>query len=65
MAGLAMSLSANIGAAELKIGYVQVDKILQDAPQTAESGKKLERELVHARLTSTRCKNRFVILNLS
>ena len=44
MAGLAMSLSANIGAAELKIGYVQVDKILQDAPQTAESGKKLERE---------------------
>ena len=31
-------------AAELKVGYVQVDKILQDAPQTAESGKKLERE---------------------
>ena len=41
---LTTSLSANIGAAELKIGYVQVDKILQDAPQTAESGKKLERE---------------------
>ena len=34
----------NVSAAELKIGYVQVDKILQDAPQTAESGKKLERE---------------------
>jgi outer membrane protein len=33
-----------LNAAELKIGYVQVDKILQDAPQTAESGKKLERE---------------------
>lgn len=31
-------------AAELKIGYVQVDKILQEAPQTAETGKKLERE---------------------
>lgn len=31
-------------AAELKVGYVQVDKILQDAPQTAESGKKLEKE---------------------
>jgi len=31
-------------AAELKIGYVQVDKILQEAPQTAESGKKLEKE---------------------
>jgi outer membrane protein len=28
----------------LKVGYVQVDKILQEAPQTAESGKKLERE---------------------
>ena len=38
------NLIANVGAAELKIGYVQVDKILQDAPQTAESGKKLERE---------------------
>lgn len=31
-------------AAELKVGYVQVDKILQEAPQTAESSKKLERE---------------------
>lgn len=31
-------------SAELKVGYVQVDKILQEAPQTAESGKKLERE---------------------
>lgn len=41
---LTTNLSANVGAAELKIGYVQVDKILQDAPQTAESGKKLERE---------------------
>lgn len=41
---VATNLSANVGAAELKIGYVQVDKILQDAPQTAESGKKLERE---------------------
>jgi outer membrane protein len=30
--------------AELKIGYVQVDKILQDAPQTVETGKKLEKE---------------------
>ena len=41
---LATILSAHAGAAELKIGYVQVDKILQEAPQTAESGKKLERE---------------------
>lgn len=39
-----MTLSTNSGAADLKIGYVQVDKILQEAPQTAESGKKLEKE---------------------
>ena len=36
--------TASVNAAELKIGYVQVDKILQEAPQTAESGKKLEKE---------------------
>jgi len=36
--------AASASAAELKIGYVQVDKILQEAPQTAESGKKLEKE---------------------
>lgn len=42
-AGL-ITLAANLNAAELKVGYVQVDKILQEAPQTAESGKKLERE---------------------
>ena len=42
---LVMLLSLNISlAAELKVGYVQVDKILKEAPQTAESGKKLERE---------------------
>ena len=41
---LALSTSLNLSAAELKVGYVQVDKILQEAPQTAESGKKLERE---------------------
>jgi outer membrane protein len=44
---LAVSLLAttiSVSAADLKIGYVQVDKILQDAPQTVESGKKLEKE---------------------
>lgn len=41
---LVASISTNLVAAELKVGYVQVDKILQEAPQTAESGKKLERE---------------------
>ncbi len=30
--------------ADLKVGYVQVDKILQEAPQTFESNKKLEKE---------------------
>jgi outer membrane protein len=39
-----MIFSVGLSAAELKIGYVQVDKILKEAPQTAESGKKLERE---------------------
>ena len=39
-----MALSVGSNAADLKIGYVQVDKILQEAPQTAESGKKLEKE---------------------
>jgi len=39
-----MALSLNVSAATLKIGYVQVDRLLKEAPQTAESGKKLERE---------------------
>ncbi len=39
-----MTASTYLNAAELKVGYVQVDKILQEAPQTAESGKKLEKE---------------------
>ena len=42
ISSLLIFFSAN--AAELKVGYVQVEKILQEAPQTAESGKKLERE---------------------
>jgi outer membrane protein len=41
---LGVTLSCTGIAAELKIGYVQVDKLLQEAPQTAESGKKLEKE---------------------
>ena len=39
-----LTSALSISAAEVKVGYVQVDKILQDAPQTAESGKKLEKE---------------------
>lgn len=39
-----LTLAVSVQSAELKVGYVQVDKILQDAPQTAESGKKLEKE---------------------
>ena len=39
-----MTFSMIAYSADLKVGYVQVDKILQEAPQTAESGKKLEKE---------------------
>ncbi len=39
-----MAVTIGINAAELKVGYVQVDKILKKAPQTSETGKKLERE---------------------
>ena len=44
LAASLMAMSLNVNAADLKIGYVQVDKILQEAPQTAESSKKLEKE---------------------
>ena len=44
LASSASLISVSAVSAELKVGYVQVDKILQEAPQTAESGKKLERE---------------------
>lgn len=39
--GLATGAAA---AAEVKFGFVNVEQILKDAPQTAESGKKLEKE---------------------
>ena len=38
------SICTLAAAGDIKVGYVQVDKILQEAPQTAESGKKLEKE---------------------
>lgn len=44
LAAALVASAFNVQAAELKVGYVQVDKILQEAPQTSESGKKLERE---------------------
>lgn len=44
MLAASMTMATGLQAAELKVGYVQVDKILQEAPQTAESGKKLEKE---------------------
>jgi len=34
----------SVASAELKIGFVKVDQILKDAPQAAESNKKLESE---------------------
>lgn len=39
--GLVVSIAQ---AAETKLGFVNVEQILKDAPQTAESGKKLEKE---------------------
>jgi len=49
--------SLSLFAAELKIGYVQVDKLLKEAPQTAESGKKLEREFGPRSLELDKMKN--------
>ena len=34
----------NVSFAELKVGFVRVDQILKDAPQAAQSNKKLESE---------------------
>ena len=34
----------NLAYSEVKIGFVQVDQILKNAPQTAASNKKLEKE---------------------
>ena len=38
------TLAVNAAQNDAKIGYVNVEQILKDAPQTAESGKKLEKE---------------------
>lgn len=40
----ALLFSGVLSAEDLKIGYVQVDKILKKAPQTSATGKLLERE---------------------
>ena len=44
LAFVALFLASLSAYAELKVGFVQVDKILQEAPQTIESNKKLEKE---------------------
>lgn len=56
MLGLLYGLTAN---AELKIGYVKVDKLLQEAPQTAETGKKLEKEFSPRSLELDRLQKQF------
>jgi len=43
IAGLGV-FSMSVYAADVKFGFVNVEKILQEAPQTVESGKKLEKE---------------------
>ncbi len=55
-------LSVHLSAAELKVGYVQVDKILKEAPQTAESGKKLEREFSPRSLELDKMKNKIAAI---
>ncbi len=43
--GLALAATSSLAApGDVKMGYVNVEQILKEAPQTAESGKKLERE---------------------
>ena len=41
---IALMLAATTVLADTKIGYVQADKVMQNSPQTAEVGKKLEKE---------------------
>jgi outer membrane protein len=50
LAFTALLLTSLSAYAELKVGFVQVDKILQEAPQTIESNKKLEKNLVRAQI---------------
>jgi outer membrane protein len=57
---VALSLVYGLSAsAELKIGYVKVDKLLQEAPQTAETGKKLEKEFSPRSLELDRLQKQF------
>ena len=44
LAFVTLFLASVSAYADLKIGFVQVDKSLQEAPQTIESNKKLEKE---------------------
>ena len=44
LAVTSLFLASLTAYADLKVGFVQVDKILQEAPQTIESNKKLEKE---------------------
>ena len=47
--------------ADLKVGFVQVDKILQEAPQTIESNKKLEKEFdPNTKIIAVKMPSRFV-----
>jgi outer membrane protein len=41
---LGFATAASAAPNDIKVGFVNVEQILKDAPQTAESGKKLEKE---------------------
>jgi len=57
-----MFFSMCAAAADLKVGYVQVDKLLKKAPQTAETGKKLEQEFSPRSLELERMKKKISAL---
>lgn len=44
MLAAGLALTAFTAAADIKVGYVDVARLLKDAPQTTEVGKKLEKE---------------------
>ncbi|MGZ8252172.1 MAG: OmpH family outer membrane protein [Methylophilaceae bacterium] len=49
LAAGALVLAFNASAADTKIGYVVMDRILQEAPQVIEINKKLEKEIIPRR----------------
>ena len=47
---LFLFLNSNVVSAEIKIGFVEIQKILKAAPQTVAANKKLEKEFTNLNL---------------